>query len=240
MKIFDIFKKKEPEQPFKVWSDLPEITGRNFSDSDFKKKYGIKTGLNIIVGGREAVITQVRTDMITYKFKDDSTPHRDSGAVYFVEFNEYKIQLVDNKTVDNFVSYDSFLNAVYNDDFDLIVRGIELHSVTDNVLNYLKEAARNNKLESVKAFIEYGNLLRYKISEEIFGTATSQGHFEIVKLMVEKGLDPSCNDNMAIQVVGDNTLIREFLLQDQRVIDKLMDQGYDDLLPDSVKDIFIF
>jgi hypothetical protein len=45
---------------------------------------------------------------------------------------------------------------------------------------------------------------------------------------------------MAIQVVGDNSDVREFLLQDQRVIDKLIEQGYDDLLPNNVKDMFLF
>ena len=239
MKIFDIFKKKEPSLPFKEWDDLPapytKTNGQN--EFDFKKKYSIINGVKFQVKGKPATIKNITDgNIIDFTYDDGRTE-----IVYLEDFNKFEVVVIRDDLVDeNYVSFAELKDYVEEDNYDGIISGFKYHHVSSNqVKELLRYAATHGRINSIKAAVN--SSLDTTSLSNLMITSAEQGQLEILKYLVNDiGINPTYKNNAAIKVVGDNVSNREFLLNDQRVIDRLIKDGHTDLLPDSIKDIFVF
>ena len=243
MGLLNVFKKKDIPKPyFSEWTDLPGYGHSDISNEEFIKNYNIVKDKIIFVHNMKAKITKVKTDLITVKYEDDKTPHSDSEDIYFNEFNEYKVAFP-NEYNGKFMNILNFGKLCKDDDYEGVLNALKNFNFNPNgdiEFSDLKMSAQTGNFNTVKAFVVDSRILKLPKVIRILSAAADQGYLKIVKLLVENGVDPSGDDNRAIKVVGDNNDVREYLLKDQRVINKLIEQGYFEYLPKEIKDIFIF
>lgn len=146
-----------------------------------------------------------------------------------------------NLADDNYISFDEFEDYVREDNYDMVKKSFKYqYPQLDETLEVLlRIAATHGKINAIRAAVDYG-FATSKLGD-LMAVAAEQGQLDIVKLLIEEfGIDPTYRDNIAIKIAGDNKSIREYLLSDQRVIDRLVSDDNNDLLPDNIKDIFIF
>ncbi len=138
------------------------------------------------------------------------------------------------------VSIEEFRDYVKADNYELVFKILGYENLSsDDIQEVLeREAATHGRINAIQAALDKG-LQRDKLSN-LFVVASEQGQLEIVKLLLANGADPVYRENLAIKIVGDNESVREFLLQQQEIIDRLVADGHDELLPDDIQEMFIF